>query len=278
MNRKMLMASAMLSLVAVSAMANPIQIGNSGSASQVYGDGSAASSSSVGNTTGIGIGGAGGAGGRGGAGGSATVGNVSGGKSTATVGNVTGGKATGGKASVNVTIDNTTPQNAANKPATAGNADTGNGNGNASGSRHAATSHANSGQGGYVYSGGTPNIPVATAVAPAIMSFNPCSGSSASAGLQGASFGLSFGTGGGFDNACRLHMLGQDAAAVAYLCRANGDIRQAFKDIGQPCPVDRPQVVAVAARAPTVTDDRPDYCFTASAGEVRQHAECVKHN
>ena len=112
--------------------------------------------------------------------------------------------------------------------------------------------------------------PVAGAVAPAITNYNACSGSSTSAAAQFAPFGLSFGTGGGFDNACRLHMLHQDRAAVAYLCRVNGDIRQAFRDIGEPCPQDMPP----AQPQEQVTAYPYDYCFTRNTGDRDQHREC----
>lgn len=114
-------------------------------------------------------------------------------------------------------------------------------------------------------------VPVATAVAPSMLSYNSCAGSAAGVGIQGGTFGLSVGTGGGYDNACRLHELGQDDAAIAYLCIVNGDIRKAFKEVGRPCPEDRPRVrrVAVAPPEPVVRQiaRRPDYCYTISRGD-----------
>ena len=84
--------------------------------------------------------------------------------------------------------------------------------------------------------------------------------------------------GGGFDNAWRLHMLGKDAAATTYLCRVNGAIRLAFKDNDHPCPQVWPKVdqIDAAPSTPTRTGYRYDYCFTASAVELRQHWECVR--
>jgi hypothetical protein len=146
------------------------------------------------------------------------------------------------------------------------------GSGGAGGVSNVTVNGGGLGGGGGIGSGNS--FPVATATAPAVMSFNPCSGSSTSGGLQTGPVGLSFGTGGGFDNACRLHMLGHDDAAVAFLCRSNNDIRQAFADIGQPCPQDRPKVVAVAAPLPPNQRFKYDYCATASAGELKQHKEC----
>lgn len=225
--KRTLAVSAVLILVAFSALANPVQKGIKGSAAQVYGTGSASSSQAASRSNAIGIG----------QGGSAAV------KS-------------------NVTVNVTEP--AANSAKHAG----------ASGS----SSHSARRGGG---SNGGIDIPVATAAAPAIMSVNPCSGSPTSAGLQSAPFGLSFGTGGDFDNACRLHMLGQDAAAVAYLCRDDRNIRRAFADIGQPCPQDRPKVVDAAAVAPIAPVPPPaqryryDWCYTMDPGSVKQHRQCA---
>lgn len=107
---------------------------------------------------------------------------------------------------------------------------------------------------------------VASAIAPGGMSYNACAGSPASGAVQTGLFGLSIGSGGGFDNACRLHMLGQDAAAMAYLCRVNKDVRASFRDIGRPCPQDQP--------VETVSAGPPDYCFTRDADDRNQHREC----
>lgn len=91
-------------------------------------------------------------------------------------------------------------------------------------------------------SGGDPSYPVATAYAPSFSTYNNCAGSPVSAGLQHALVGLTFGSGGGFDEACRLHQLGHDDAAAAYLCRTNKDIHKAFLDAGETClPEDRPR-------------------------------------
>lgn len=241
--KRMITVWAVLNLVAWSALANPVQIGNKGSAAQVYGDGSAASASHS-NAVGVGIG-------QGGA----------------------GGKATGGKASVTVNITDPAPS------ATAGHS--------AGGSEHSAKHASASASDRHGSGGGSDHgtdfghIPVATAAAPAIMSVNPCSGSPTSAGLQSAPFGLSFGTGGDFDNACRLHMLGQDAAAVAYLCRDDRNIRRAFADIGQPCPQDRPQVETIAAPPPVAALPSPnqryryDWCYTMDNGSGKQHKVCA---
>ena len=59
-----------------------------------------------------------------------------------------------------------------------------------------------------------------------------------------------------------LHMLGQDAAAVAELCEIDR-VRKAF---GGTCPSQQTTSIDV--------DDRPDFCFTRNAGDKNQHREC----
>lgn len=119
--------------------------------------------------------------------------------------------------------------------------------------------------------------PAASATAPAALSTNPCLPGGTSGAVQTGLFGLSLGVNPGFDEACRLHQIGQDRAAVAYLCRANGDIRQAFRDIGQPCAQDL-GVIAISRPKPAlpVVKSYPyDWCMTRNAGDKNQHRECI---
>lgn len=121
-----------------------------------------------------------------------------------------------------------------------------------------------------VQMGGNPRI-VSSAEAPAYSSANPCSGSAAGGAIQTGVLGLSFGAGGGFDRVCQIATYLHDPLARAWACRHMDGVREAALDIGKPCPQDQPSVQDWAV----VMDDRPDYCFTASAGEVRQHKECA---
>jgi hypothetical protein len=119
---------------------------------------------------------------------------------------------------------------------------------------------------------------VATAAAPAVLSVNPCLPAGNSGAVQTGVFGLSLGLAHGYDEVCRLHVLGEDAAARAYLCRADADVRQAYKDIGQPCPQDAPPPLVIVISRPAGKPPRTvypyDYCQTRSAGDRNQHREC----
>jgi hypothetical protein len=112
---------------------------------------------------------------------------------------------------------------------------------------------------------------VSGASAPAIFGANPCTGSGLSAGVSTSILGLSFGTGNTFDDVCRLVSVGKPAAAFELLCR-DADVRQAALDAGTPCAADR-----IAAGRPVhsvgfVDDTRPDWCDSASPGELRKYA------
>jgi hypothetical protein len=120
------------------------------------------------------------------------------------------------------------------------------------------------------------HLPVASSYAPPVYQVNPCSGTPVSGGLQSGVVGLSMGWGGEFDNACRLHQLGQDDAAIAYLCRSNSQIRAAFQDVGRPCLQDRPKQVGAAppVAAPAFTQrPLPDWCY-AGGRVLTNHREC----
>lgn len=114
-----------------------------------------------------------------------------------------------------------------------------------------------------------------TAVAPSYGSANPCSGIPTSGAAQGAGFfGFSFGTS-NFDESCRLNEARGNPVAMAYLCRYDPKIRLAAMDAGLPCPQDMIRVVYKPSEHKTVDVGPLDYCMTASAGERKQHLECV---
>lgn len=129
--------------------------------------------------------------------------------------------------------------------------------------------------GGYVgYDG---HLPVSSAIAPNVTSFNSCAGSPVSGALQTGIFGLSFGSGNKFDEVCRLNQSRRPDAAIEYLCLVDPDVRKAMKATVTPCAADRSVVVFAAvpaALAPGNEKYRFDYCYTVSAGERSQHKEC----
>jgi len=125
-------------------------------------------------------------------------------------------------------------------------------------------------------SGGNSNgnnwhIPPATAAAPSFAQFNNCSGSPITGAVQSGVFGLSFGTGNHFDEVCRLHMLGLDNVAFAYLCRVDHDVRKAARDAGYPCPDDQVTPEIQPVQVPTV----PDWCSHLSNSAERSKYENV---
>jgi hypothetical protein len=133
-------------------------------------------------------------------------------------------------------------------------------------------------------SGDASRNPPASAIAPAISTFNSCAGAATSGALSTGLFSASLGLNPGFDEVCRLHELHQDRAAIAYLCRSDRVVRQAFRDIGTPCPQDIQAVPVVAVGGPVAApvtaqtssqQEYPyDYCFTRDAGDKNQHKEC----
>lgn len=160
----------------------------------------------------------------------ASVGNVSGGGGGA--GGAGGAGGTGGKAQSNVTVNNS--------------------DGNGVGARS------------------PDSRPVASAVAPAAFSSNPCGGSPTTGGLQTGPVGLSFGVGGGFDKVCQIAMYLRDPLAKAWACRHMDGIREAARDIGQPCSEDEPKVQQVSEVMPippippirSMPDGVPAWCGT----------------
>ena len=129
------------------------------------------------------------------------------------------------------------------------------------------------GQGGYGGAGGSigdiavsnrTNYPrqAAPAFAAPITSFNPCSGAGVSAGVQAPLFGLSAASQ-SYDDACRLHQLGMDAAAKELLCQTRS-IRDAIyyaalQRQGMPCLADLQKLNKTFAEygQPTVTPVGP---------------------
>jgi hypothetical protein len=143
------------------------------------------------------------------------------------------------------------------------------------------------------YSGGYTLRNVPEIVAPNISGGNPCL-VGASGGLAVAGFGMTLG-GGWEDKGCErrnsaalLNNIGQQAVAVALMCQ-DASVALAFATAGKPCPgtpvatvagpataqvdpaVIRRQQLAIAAPPPHV---RPDWCYTASAAELRSHPVC----
>jgi hypothetical protein len=80
--------------------------------------------------------------------------------------------------------------------------------------------------------------------------------------------------GGRQDIVCQSNEIGRPDVAFVYLCLSDKKYARASKFTAQPCPDEDaprpPQPVAMHV----VQDAPPDFCFTASAGERRQHKEC----
>jgi hypothetical protein len=136
------------------------------------------------------------------------------------------------------------------------------------------------GAGGGSYVGGlSGRIPAATAYSAPSAGFDVCGLGNPSAGGQGL-IGATLNLGERLDLACALQRAGRPDAAIALLCRQHGDVRQAMKDIGTPCPQDAPKqaatpVVAVVtpAAAPLDPNKNADWCDTLSSpAERREYA------
>jgi hypothetical protein len=285
--RNTLFASSLLALLAsASAYANPVEINKGGSPaqSQVYGDDSNANSNRNTTTSNANSSSKSNANSISGSKSNASVGNVSGGKSSASVGNVS---SKGGVANVtvnvssspsttsttNVTKKATAPTRAAKTSTAAATRNT------AADPSTAATDPSTQSAGSSTGSGyASNNRPVSTAAAPAVTSFNSCAGSPVSAGIQGASFGISFGSGNKFDRVCWLNESGRRDAAIEYICLVDATAREAMKNTAEPCAADRPQAAAVVAPAPAVpalrTDYKFDWCYTKDAGNAEQAKVC----
>lgn len=170
--------------------------------------------------------------------------------------------ATGGAVTVNIAapVMPATPAPTVTAPSTtASPSDTG----------HTATRHQNGGSG---HSSGTSYVvsnpaPVASAIAPAVTSFNSCAGSAVSGAMQTGPFGISFGSGNKFDRVCWLNESGRSDAAIEYICKIDPTAREAMKHTSRPCAED---VQAVS----TKTSYPYDWCNTRHAGDADQHLEC----
>ena len=123
--------------------------------------------------------------------------------------------------------------------------------------------------------GGFPAFPAASAIAPSIYQNNNCSGSALSAGVQSGVFGLSFGTGNYFDDACRLHMIGLDGVAFEYLCHENKAVRKAALAAGHPCAADQPKVQPVGNRVVIEQHSLPEWCEHLSSPAEKQEYAAV---
>lgn len=128
------------------------------------------------------------------------------------------------------------------------------------------------------YSGGVPG-PAMSPTAPSIVVGSPCMGAISGSGTSpmiGISLGMSY-----TDKECEaranagaLFALGQTAAAMQVLCQV-GSIRKALAAAGTQCDgFTVASVTKVSAAAPVTKDYGPDYCRTASPGELKQHLEC----
>jgi hypothetical protein len=211
-----------------------------------------------------GSGGIGGVGGQGGAGGNSHA------AASARGGNA---RASGGNASLSVTIDPATTAPAATPASGAADPTTGrraggtsDPSGDPSGGGH---HHGGNGSG----HGGNGNLPVASAVAPWVGdNANPCTGASASIAVQTQLFGIGAG-GNRMDYGCagermnNLETVGQQLD-FAYQCLDDKRFAQAAYSIGRPCPADRQryaketstmQPVAAPVSAPAAPT-RPSYC------------------
>lgn len=246
--KKLLLATAALGLIASAPVwANPVQIGNTGPASQVYGEGSAASASDSHATSG-------------------SISKAGGGTANVVV-NVAAPTAGAGRG----TSGGSGTSSTATDPSTAGKGRT---SGAASGGSN-GTARPTARSGGYGYGNGGGDVhysglPVSSAVSPNISTFNSCAGSPASGSLQTGPFGISFGAGNKFDRVCWLNESGRRDAAIEYICLTDPTARAAMKNTAEPCAADRPKIVPINTR----DNQAKDFCFTASAGERQQHREC----
>lgn len=129
--------------------------------------------------------------------------------------------------------------------------------------------------GGTTLAGNTSGVPGAAAppTAPSIVVASPCMGAVSGSGtspMLGISLGMSY-----KDKECEaranagaLFALGQPAAAMQVLCQVD-NIRHALAAAGKPC-----DGFTASVAVTTISDNKPDYCFTADAGERAQHREC----
>jgi hypothetical protein len=191
---------------------------------------------------------------------------ATGGTNTANGGNA---NATGGAAT------STSKSNAASSSGSAATANGGHVVNNNSINVPAGAGAAGAGGGAGAGIGGFPAFPAASAIAPSIYQNNNCSGSALSAGVQSGVFGLSFGTGNYFDDACRLHMIGLDGVAFEYLCHENKAVRKAALAAGHPCAADQPKVQPVGNRVVIEQHSLPEWCEHLSSPAEKQEYAAV---
>lgn len=150
------------------------------------------------------------------------------------------------------------------------------------GGRASANQTVNVNGGGYGGYGGGNNF---QAPAPDVMLPNIAGGMDVC--LGGIGFGGAGRPGGGLFSYswemhdCRMRETGQmlwnagfRMEAVRVWCKIP-EVRQAFRGTPQQCPADGPAPVEhVSTAPPSPRNYRYDYCYTASAGELKQHREC----
>jgi hypothetical protein len=139
------------------------------------------------------------------------------------------------------------------------------------------------------YAGGYTLRNTPEVIAPNVMGGNTCA-VGASGGIATPGFGLALGATWA-DRACELRQqaallynMGEQKSALELMCQ-NDNIRSAMRIAARPCAADIP-VPAPAAAAPVAAvappampvaakPGRPEWCYTASAAELRRHAECA---
>lgn len=113
-------------------------------------------------------------------------------------------------------------------------------------------------------------IPVASAIPGTIVN-GGCNTGGASGVVQTPLLGVGGTLGGRQDIVCQSNEIGRPDVAFAYLCLKDRDYARASDFTAHPCPqFEHPKPVM----AETVSNDAPDFCYTASAGERRQHWQC----
>ena len=128
-----------------------------------------------------------------------------------------------------------------------------------------------------------------TVIPPSMQGANPCT-VGASGGVSVMGFG---GTAGVMTESRRCRgqewfrfqmMAGNREAAQAIACITDEDMREAYRQIGQPCPADRAaQTTARPTTQPVIAQPvaqqvaaaaRPAWCDTTSAAELRRYPQC----
>lgn len=106
-------------------------------------------------------------------------------------------------------------------------------------------------------------IPVSSAIAPSVMTVNPCGGGAASGAFQVFGFGASAGGSVKFDRMCQLAMYSQNPYAFAYACHEIDDFREMALEAARvgyaprPCPQDAALVIAQPTIPPAAPEPPP---------------------